>query len=244
LTSKTTLLLAGLLAAWIASCNSGIERTSYRGGNDYFPLLEGRVLSYRQTIEGETKDYTMSLHYIGGRAWKVYEAKIEGLAFGGLEFNSNGVVVEATSQFSYTSLEPRDEVSAFRQVWLDTGAREDSLWYDAAPGTESVFAGYQSVTVPAGSFENCMMIIATPVAEIKDSIEARHARGKSSDVLYQKELEVWNWSTVRWFAQGVGLVKEEIGPPGGVSIRRELLAVTSEGHGLVDSLHLPNTDEE
>lgn len=244
LTSKTTFLFLLLSAAWIASCSSGIERKAYRGGNDYFPLLEGRTLSYRQTQDGETKDYTMSLHYIGGRSWKVYEAKFEGLAYGGLEFNSNGLIVEASSQYSLTSLDPRDDVSEFRQVWIDLGAREDSIWFDAAPGTESIFAGYETATVPAGRFENCMMVIANPIAEIKDSIEARHARENTSDALYKKEVEVWNWSTVRWFAPGVGLVKEEIGPPGEVKIRRELVAVTSEGVGVVDSLHLPKLDED
>ena len=208
------------------------------------PLLDSRILRYRQKSNGETSEYTLTLKYIGGRAWKVYTVKDKDIPYGELEFSSNGVIVEAATRMSLTSLESRRTVGAFNQVWVDEGADVDSVWYDEQTGTETVVAGYERVTVPAGTFEDCLKTVTTPLAEIADSIEARYQRGDSNEQLYLKEKEVVNWQTVRWFAAGVGLIKEQVGPQGEAKIVRELIAVEAEGSGLVDSTQIKSQPQQ
>lgn len=232
-----------LLALLLAACGEPPVRKVYRGGTEHMPLLDSRVLRYREKSEQETYEYTLSLKYIGGRVWKVYTTHDENIPYGRIEFTSNGNIVEAAALISLTSLESRKRVSAFNQVWVDEGANVDSVWRDESTGTETLVAGYETVTVPAGTFEECLKTVTTPLPEVADSIEARYQRGESGEDLYVKECEVANWQTVRWFASGVGLVKEQIGPPGEVKIIRELIAVESEGVGLVDSVYL-DTERE
>lgn len=208
------------------------------------PLLDGRKLRYINKEAGDTYEYTLTLKYIGGRDWKVFTTEDEDIPYGAIEFTSNGIVVETSTLVSYTSLESRRVVSSFNQVWVDEDARVDSIWFDEQPGTETLVAGFETVTVPAGTYEECMKTVATPLPEIADSVEARYQRGDASEEQYIKEREVVNWQTVRWFAHGVGLVKETLGPPGEVKVSRELLAIESEGAGLVDSLQIKKLQQE
>ncbi|MBK6766673.1 MAG: hypothetical protein IPG71_10265 [bacterium] len=127
-------------------------------------------------------------------------------------------------------------MSVYDQVWVDEGAEVDSLWTDPTVGTESLVAGYESVTVPAGTYDDCLKMVITPLPELRDSVEARYQRDESDEQLYLQEKEAASWQTVRWFANGVGLVKEQIGPSGDARIVRELLAVDVKGTGQVDSL--------
>lgn len=217
------------------------ERKPYRGGIEFLPLLENRILEYRESADGEETIYELKFHYIGGREWKVYTVTGDNSPYGGFELQSDGVLVEAVSNLSYTSLEPRDEVAEYAQVWVDDGAEVDSAWIDPTPGTETIVAGFETVSVPAGRFEECLKTVVTPLPEVKDSVEARYARGALNEDQYLREREYAAWQTVRWFAAEIGLVKEQLGPPGQARIVRELLAVKSEGVGLVDSLFLkPN----
>lgn len=237
-----TLALIALTAALLwGGCGELPERKVYRSGTDFFPLLEGRKLRYRESADGETREYTMTFRYIGGREWKVYEVKGDDLPYGAIEFQSDGRIVEAVTMLSMTSLESRLHTGQFNQVWLDDGVSEDSAWQDFAPGTETLVAGFETVTVPAGRYEECLMTVTTPLPEVKDSVEARYNRDEMKEPAYLRERELANWQTMRWFAHGVGLVKEQIGPPGEIRIVRELLAIEEEGYGLVDSLQLRKT---
>lgn len=221
-----------------SACGEVAQRSVYRGGTEFMPLLDGRKLRYREKGDGETYEYTLTMKYIGGRAWKVFVCEDDDTPYGGIEFTTNGVAVEAATRISFTSLESRTQVSAFNQVWVDDGADPDSGWFDEQPGTETIVAGYETVTVPAGTFDDCLKTVATPLPDVADSVEARYQRGDSDEKLYLEEKAVVNWQTVRWFAHGVGLVKEQLGPPGNAKIVRELLAIESEGAGKIDSFYV------
>lgn len=199
-------------------------------------MLDGRILRYRENAEGEASEYSLTLKFLGGRTWKIYEATDKDIPYGAIEFSSDGKIVEVATQVSLTSLDSRKSVSVYDQVWIDEGAEVDSFWTDPTVGTESLVAGYETITVPAGKFEDCLKMVVTPLPELKDSIEARYQRDESDEQLYLLEKEASNWQTVRWFANGVGLIKEQIGPPGAARIVRELLAVEAEGAGEVDTL--------
>lgn len=232
-------IFAVIIAALLFSaCGDVATRTLYRGGTEFMPLMDGRKLRYHEKGNGESYDYSLTMKYIGGRAWKVYVCEDEGTPYGGIEFSSNGVIVEAATRISFTSMESRTQVSAFNQIWVDEGAALDSAWYNEQTGTETIVAGFETVTVPAGKFEDCLKTVVTPLPAVADSIEARYQRNEMDEQAYSEERGVANWQTVRWFAQGVGLVKEQIGPPGEVKIVRELLAVDAEGAGKVDSFEV------
>jgi len=243
LRQKLTLLFLAV-SLLISACGEAPSRVVFRSGTEFMPLLDGRKLRYRQNDEGETSEYSLTLKYIGGRQWKVYTTEDDNLPYGAIEFSSNGTIVEAVTLISFTSLESRKLVSAFNQKWVDAGAELDSVWFDEVPGTETLVAGYETVTVPAGKFENCLKTVVTPLPEIKDSVEARYQRGDSDEKLYIEEREVASWQTVRWFAHGVGLVKEQIGPMGDAKIIRELIALDSEGVGFIDSAFVKTEIED
>ena len=226
-------------------CFDPPERTVYRGGTEYMPLLEGRKLLYRETEAGEQLEYSLTLHYLGGRQWKIFGIREEESPYGAIEFESDGKIVRATTQLSFTSLDDRSGVGAFTAVWLDQGADEDSTWLDDQAGTETIVAGFEGVTVPAGRFSECLKIVTTPLDAVADSIEARYQRNAIDEQQYVEERAVANWQTVRWFAAGVGLVREQIGPPGETKILRELLMVAEIGTGKADSalFHRNETNE-
>jgi len=219
------------------------QRTVFRGGVDYMPLLDGRKLVYRETDEGERDDYSLTLHYIGGRNWKIYSVVEEETPYGRIEFESNGVVLRVSTQISLTSLESRKSIGAFTTVWLDGNAPEDSAWFDELTGTETLVAGYENVTVPAGSYTECLKTVSTPLPDLADSLEARYERSEIDEKQYTLERTFLNWQTVRWFASGVGLIKEQIGPPGETKILRELVAVEVEGTGKEDTALRSTTEE-
>ncbi|MBK6766674.1 MAG: hypothetical protein IPG71_10270 [bacterium] len=99
------MVLQLLAAALILSgCGSLPERKPYRSGTEHLPLLDGRVLRYRERAADETSEYTLTLRYLGGRAWKVYEAADENNPYGVIEFSSDGKIVEAATLVSLTSL--------------------------------------------------------------------------------------------------------------------------------------------
>lgn len=235
--SKLSLVLHLLASALILSgCGSVPERKLYRGGSDHLPLLDGRVMRYRERADGESTEYSLTLKFLGGRTWKVYEATDDDIPYGVIEFSSDGKIVEVATLTSLTSLESRKDISFFDQVWVDEGADVDSVWTDPTVGTESLVAGYETVTVPAGTYEECLKMVATPLPELMDSVNARYERDESDEQLYLEEKEAAGWQTVRWFAHSVGLVKEQIGPPGDPRIVRELIAVVAEGAGDADTL--------
>ena len=66
--------LIALLSALAIGCG-GPERKTYRGGNSYLPLLEGRVLKYEELRDGTTQNYTMSVQYAGGHVAKLLNQK-------------------------------------------------------------------------------------------------------------------------------------------------------------------------
>ncbi|MBL0063358.1 MAG: hypothetical protein IPP40_18210 [bacterium] len=158
-----------LLSLFFNSCGGTPTRIVFRGAARNICLLDSRVVRYRQKGSGETSEYTLTFKYIGGRAWKVYTAKGDNLPYGELEFSSNGTIVEAATQMSLTSLESRNTVGAFNQVWVDE-MDVDSVWYDEQTGTETVVAGFERVTVPAGTFDECLKTVTTPLAEIADPV--------------------------------------------------------------------------
>ncbi|MBU0691344.1 hypothetical protein KKC97_05555 [bacterium] len=202
------------------------QRVVPLGGTDYLPLKEDLTLRYRLTYYGDVEEYSMRLRYLGGKDYKVYKAYYKGDAQGGLEFSSHNQQVAAITQYSLTSLGSRYERGDFQQVWIDESLQPGDFWQDADTGTQTVFVGYEDITVPAGTFTDCYKTATEALPELVDSINARFDRKEMDSEMFNQELENAKIVVSRWFARDVGLVKEQFGTSEYV---RELLAVENEG---------------
>jgi hypothetical protein len=193
------------------------------------PLYEDRQHRYRVNEYGEIYEYSMKMRYLGGDEYKVFETIIvEGEAPGGIEFSQHKQQVIAITQFSLTSLESPRLRSEFSQVWIDESLRPGDAWTDFDTGTQTVFAGYEDVTVPAGSYTGCYKTVTEALPILADSIHARYEREEEDmdEKMLAKQLDNAEQVVVRWFAKDVGLVKEQYG---GTRFLRELVAVEKTG---------------
>ena len=210
----------------LVGCGESYKREAPRGGTEYFPLYEDRQLRYRVIEYGKSSEYSMKLRFLGGDQYKVFAASFEGKAPGGIEFRSHGQQLEAITQYSYTSLESPEKKSEFSQMWIDESLEPGGFWSDTDTGTQTVFAGYEDVTVPAGTFTDCYKTVTEALPELPDSINARFDRGEMDGEMLAQQLDNAKLVIIRWFARGVGLVKEKVGTS---RFERELLAVENKG---------------
>jgi hypothetical protein len=224
---KLTRGLFLLLILGIAGCG-GPKRIVLRGGTVHMPLLDGRVLRYQEQIGGKTHDYTLHLRYAGGRQVRAYQATFDGINLGDCMFLSSGPKVTFSTTKPVTAM---TALAEYRQVWVDDTAQQGDEWYDGDMGTQTVFAGYETVTVPAGTYENCYKTVTTVVPAFVDSLDKWEGRGSMSKEEHDEWAKDVNDVTVRWFASGAGLVKEQLNGP---EHTRELVAILEPGTGLAE----------
>jgi hypothetical protein len=127
-----------------------------------------------------------------------------------------------------TMLESPKQIPEFRQTWLDENVPPGDSWDDPDTGTQTVFAGYESVTVPAGTFEHCYKAVTEATPALLDTLKARLANGELTADEYREAAERARIVAVRWFAAGTGLVKEQMDA---IDLTRELVEVTDPGRG-------------
>lgn len=217
-----------LLALAAAGCGEP-ERVVLRGGTEHFPLLHDRLLRYQERTDGTSREFTLQLFYSGGRSIRVYQGTYKGIPLGKCNFLSRDSVVtlETPRPLTTSQLLP-----AYRQVWVDEQVAAGDTWIDDETATETMFAGFEDVTVPAGSFPQCYKTATTTLPGFADSLRARHERKELPDREYEQQLANANLVIVRWFAKGVGLVKEQLGSENHV---RELVEIMKPGRGEDDS---------
>ena len=226
--TATTLILglmALLLLGGCNGCGGGPERTVLRGGTRHLPLLHDRVLRYQETENGKTTPYTVRMIYAGGDRVRVYDLQYKGVERGFSSLLSNGMQVYFETQQPLTAVL---DAPQYREMWLDENLDEGASWDEEMMGTSVVFAGYETVTVPAGTYQNCYKTVSTVQPVYLDSLKAFYNRSEMTDAEFKQLAARANLVVVRWFATRVGLVKEQIGDPEHV---RELVAVEREGIG-------------
>jgi len=159
---------------------------------------------------------------------RVYELQIRALDLGHCRFLSKGTQVYFETNKPATAF---TDVPEFRQLWVDETANPGDDWTDEDTGTQTVVAISETVTVPAGTYENCYKTVTTGTQALLDSLTSWHERGALSDELYESQMTAAKTPVIRWFASGVGLVKQQMGDPDHVW---ELEAVSEPGTGKVD----------
>ncbi|HEY3293894.1 MAG TPA: hypothetical protein VGL38_00495 [bacterium] len=213
----------------IAGCGGGPERIILRGGTEHLPLLDDRVMRYRETVGTEEHTYTMHMYYAGGRAIRVYPVVVKGIDLGQCMFRSKGDLVYFGTNNPRTALSALPE---YRQLWVDETAKPGEEWEDMDTGTKTLFEGFETVTVPAGTFDNCYKTTTIVLPTFMDSLNAWRERGEFTPEEYNDWSAGANDRVVRWFAPGVGLVKEQIN---GSDHVRELEEVVKPGTGRVNA---------
>lgn len=228
-----------LLALTAAGCG-GPERVVLRGGTEHFPLLHDRLLRYQERIGETSREYTLHLLYSGGRSIRVYRGIYQGIDPGKCNFLSRDSVVTLETPRPLTTSEFRP---AYRQVWVDENAVAGDSWIDEDTATETNFVGFEDVVIPAGSYSQCYKTATTTLPGYADSLRARLERGELPDREYKRQLANADVVIVRWFAAGVGLVKEQLGSEEHV---RELIEIVRPGRGQenTDSSSESNTQDK
>jgi hypothetical protein len=211
----------------LAGCG-GPERVPLRGGTEHLLLLHRRTLRYVERNGPEQRSFTMRMFYSGGREVRAYELQVKGLDLGRCRFVSRGTQVFFETNKPATVFA---DVPEFRQLWVDETAGPGDDWTDGDTGTQTVVAPAETVTVPAGTYENCYKTVTTGTQALLDSLTAWHERGALPDDIFESEMKAARTPVIRWFASGVGLVKQQMGDPDHVW---ELVAVSEQGTGKVD----------
>jgi len=217
-----------LLFPVLAGCGGGPERVVLKGGTEHLPLLDGRTLSYRERENTEEHTYTVQMRYAGGKTTRVYPLLFKGIKMGHCVFRSDGKQVIFSTDKPLTALMSLPE---YRQIWVDEAAKIGDEWNDMDTGTKTMLAGFETVTVPAGTYENCYKTVTTVLPVFLDSLQAWRERGDLSDDEYRDWQADSKDIIVRWFASGVGLVKEQINSS---DHTRELVSVVKTGTGKID----------
>ena len=230
LVTPRTVTLLGFGLVLFGGC-SGPERTVYRGGNSFFPLLDGRVLHYEEHREGTIREYSLRIQYAGGHVSKIYTTYFKGADFGECSFVSRDSDVVFSTNDPLTAMMPRGTLPEYRQLWVDASAKKGNSWQDEDTGTETTFSGFEPVEVPAGKFDHCYKTMTQAQALLFDSLTVWRDRGELKASDYERELESARQLVVRWFAPGVGLVKEQIG----TGVIRVLTKIEKEGTGVTDT---------
>jgi hypothetical protein len=210
-------------------CMPGPAKVPLRGGTLHLPLLNGRILKYQERVGADMHDYTVKFTYWGGLETRVFDAQFKGIEGGQCRFLSHGGLVYFSTTRPFTALR---DVPEFRQLWVDDSAAAGDTWEDQDTGTQTTFVGYEKVIVPAATFERCYKTVTTALPALIDSIEAWYSRGLIDEQDRQDRRSVADLTVTRWFAAGIGLVKEQIGDENHV---RELVKLVNPGRGAADA---------
>ena len=224
-------IVTALVFALIIGCEKTPERIGLRGGTSHLPLLHNRVLRYDQQQGGEVTPYVVKLDYSGGHQQKVYSVRDEKDLLTRERFFSRDSLVYFTTENPLTTLEPRQQMTDYRELWVDESAQRGDSWRNEETGTQTVFAGLEPLEVPAGKFANCYKTVTEALPELFDSLTIWRARGDITLDDYVRESTNARVVVVRWFAPGVGLVREQIGN----ELIRVLAEIEKEGTGAEDT---------
>lgn len=228
--SRSVKLLAGVLVSLclcvlMSSCG-GEKLPAKRTGITHFPLVDGRIYVYRETVENKSFDFTIETRFGGGTKYPVYFLRVEGADWGQCLFMLQDSSVVFVSSKPEARLEAPELTPEYRQTWMDETIDEGNYWDDPDTGTRTVLASLnESVTTPAGTYDFCARTVTETLPELFDSLTARLSGGRITQSEYDQQSARARDVIERWFAPGVGFVKERFRQSGVV---RELVAIKRE----------------
>ena len=196
----------------ILACTKSKEPLGEDCGMAYLPLRDGQTYTYQRQCGDNTEQLTRRLRFIKGDIetpeFRVFEKGDE--SFDQFLRHQGNAVVHLTVK-PPARLMPLGEGHFYLSTWLLDDASPGTYWEDEETGLRTAVAGFESVTVPAGTFDDCIKTVAEPTEILLEVIEKRGEQNGLSAEEITVELESARELCIRWFAWGVGLVKEEKG---------------------------------
>jgi len=196
--------------------------TSGSCDNPFFPVVEGRGLRYRNTIPGiDTSEYTITYSMVSdstftgtisfddGEAliqeWTCFDGGLLSPQLIQLPGGTEGITVEY-SDLEGLTLPPADQMQpggswttryTASATMPDTG--DGSMTMIQVTDMVSTVTGTESVTVPAGTYENAVRVETT--GNITMTMAIGDQTAPSSDI---------EMSYTSWYVEGIGLVRQEM----------------------------------
>ncbi len=196
----------------VLSCSKSKQPLGEDYGIAYLPLRDGQTYTYQRQCNEQTEQLTRRLRIIKGDIetpeFRVFEKG--GESFDQFLRHQGNAVVHLTEK-PPARLEEFDEGQLYLSTWLLDGATRGDYWEDEETGLRTAVAGFESVTVLAGTFDDCIKTVTEPTDILLEVIEKRGEQNRLSAEQIAVELENARELCIRWFARGVGLVKEEKG---------------------------------
>ncbi|MBU1707197.1 hypothetical protein KKB28_04705 [bacterium] len=196
----------------VISCNKSKEPLGEDYGIAYLPLRDNQTFTYQRQCGDNTEQVTRELRLVKGDLetpeFRIIEK--DGESFDQFLRHQGNAVVYLTEK-PLARLEDFAEGQLYLSTWLLDGATNGDYWEDEETGLRTAVAGFESVTVPAGTFEDCIKTVVESTDLLLEVIEKRGEQSGLSEEMLAVELEDAKELCIRWFAWGVGLVKEEKG---------------------------------
>lgn len=199
-----------LLSLVIVSCSTSSRKLGEDLGITYLPLRDGQKYTYHRQRGDRSEQLTCRLQFVeGDRTTPEFRAIGQDTREIFLRRQKDAIVCLTEDPPARLKQLPAGQL--YLSTWLLDGATRGVFWEDEETGLRSVVAAFEAVTTPAGTFDDCIKIVIEPMDILLEVMEVRGERqGRSSEEI-AAELRAVSEVRVRWFARGVGLVKEEKG---------------------------------
>lgn len=195
MTNKSILVILIMLIALFSGCVKRIDRPTKIDQTSYVPLQEGDVFLYSGLFsQMEITDrgdglFTCTYYDSSGRAatWEDYAVRGGRVLWSRLAFNSP--VVPAIDFEPPLPYAPWSNIIGDTLLYSGSEVRSDSINTHLRIRVEYEIIGCDTVTVPAGTYPDCIGV--KMVYTTMDDVE----------------IELFGGEFVKWFAPDVGLVK-------------------------------------
>jgi hypothetical protein len=203
--------LALLIVLLAAACSKPGGKLGNDYGIAYLPLRDGQKFVYQRDCGGRAERIIRELSLVRGDL-ETPEFRVNEVGAGDMFLRRQGNAVVCLSDKPRARLKMLGEGELYLSTWLLDGATPGTFWEDEDTGLRTAVAGFESVTTPAGTFDDCIKVTIEATEILWQVTEERIRRENLSPEQEDAISEALAQVCIRWFARGIGLVKEEDGP--------------------------------
>jgi hypothetical protein len=194
----------------IEACSSPGGKLAENRGITYLPLRDGMKFVYQRACGEQVTQAEWTLQFVKGDI-ETPEFRVTGAGTGDMFLRRQGNAVVCLMEKPPARLKELPEGELYLSTWLLDGATPGTFWEDEDTGLRTAIAGFEAVTTPAGTFNDCIKVTIEATEVLWEATEERIRRENLSLEQEDAICEALSFVCVRWFARGAGLVKEERG---------------------------------
>lgn len=201
-----------LTSLFVFSCSKSDRSLGEDFGIAYLPLRDGSKYVYQRECDGKPEQFTWQFRFVEGD-YETPEFRIieqNGKSVDKFLRRQGNAVVFLTEK-PIARLLYLGENELYLSTWLLEGITAHDFWEDEETGMRTAVSGFESVTTPAGKFKDCIKVVIEATEMLWDVTEERLRRYGHSPEEADATREALSDYYIRWFARGVGLVKEKHG---------------------------------